>query len=382
MRGLFQFVVFCALTFCITSNALANNEDNRFSFRHTGRIHIDNGAFIDDEKNHPNETKLRRARIGLNGKLPQDLSFRVAVDFGNKELVFKDAFLSYNGIKNTQFRVGDFKPGFMLEEMISSNDMTFIERAPILNAFTNARRLGAAFDTHGENWTTEVGLFGPEAGGQSNDEEWSIAGRSTYAAILEDRNILHFGGSWSYREPGRDHDTFNFDAKANNSIQDSDSVSATITNAKSAGIYTIEAARTIGSLGFQGEYLVADINRNTNENVMLHGGYAQMSWFVTGENRNYSTKNGAYENPTVTNPLNPSTNDWGSLELAARFSYADLNDDDIAGGEITTTDIGVNWYLNKNIRLMGNVIFANTDDKAVTANDDPTIFLFRTQAHF
>jgi phosphate-selective porin OprO/OprP len=51
---------------------------------------------------------------------------------------------------------------------------------------------------------------------------------------------------------------------------------------------------------------------------------------------------------------------WGALELAARYSVSDLNYREtllpaaggIRGGEQTAITLGVNWYVNNNIRFL------------------------------
>ena len=38
-------------------------------------------------------------------------------------------------------------------------------------------------------------------------------------------------------------------------------------------------------------------------------------------------------------------NGWGALELALRWSYLDLTDGEIAGGEMGIASAGLNWWL-------------------------------------
>jgi len=45
----------------------------------------------------------------------------------------------------------------------------------------------------------------------------------------------------------------------------------------------------------------------------------------------------------------------GAWEIAGRFSTLDLNDGAILGGEVDVITIGLNWYLNRNTRVMLNL---------------------------
>ena len=40
------------------------------------------------------------------------------------------------------------------------------------------------------------------------------------------------------------------------------------------------------------------------------------------------------------------------MELAARFDHIDLEDGDISGGEADRITLALNWYLNRNVRMM------------------------------
>jgi phosphate-selective porin OprO/OprP len=46
----------------------------------------------------------------------------------------------------------------------------------------------------------------------------------------------------------------------------------------------------------------------------------------------------------------------GAWEVAYRYSYVDLNDTGINGGQMNQHTIGLNWYLNDNTRLQFNYL--------------------------
>ena len=47
----------------------------------------------------------------------------------------------------------------------------------------------------------------------------------------------------------------------------------------------------------------------------------------------------------------------------------DLNDEDMNGGELSNFTLGVNWYLNPNLRFMLNYVRAMLDDDCYYKGD-------------
>lgn len=354
-----------------------------FSWQPFGRIQVDAAIINDDKRDHPNGAEFRRARLGMKGKVAKDFGYKAEIDFANEGVAFKDVFMNYTGIDGTEIRIGHFKPAFSMEELTSANDITFIERSSVVGSFSTGEQIGAGFFTHGQNWSAAAGMFNDDAGvGSSDDEAWSIAGRITATPVNKDGAVVHLGASASYREPDQANDTFDFDAKAENALQTVDSVSAVITDGDNATLYGLEAAAALGPVSVQGEYLMANVENRAGQDPDFNGGYAQLAWTVTGESRSYKAAKGAFGGIKPARPFDPSNGGYGALELAARYSHLDLNDSSINGGEMNNVTFGVNWYLNNYMRLMANYIIVDTDNNATTADDDPNIFLVRSQVKF
>ena len=81
-------------------------------------------------------------------------------------------------------------------------------------------------------------------------------------------------------------------------------------------------------------------------------------------------------------PENPfGAGGTGAWEIAARWSWLDLNDADVAGGALVTTTVGLNWYLNQYAKFQLNYIQAMLDSP--TAGDsDASIVAARAQVDF
>jgi phosphate-selective porin OprO/OprP len=106
---------------------------------------------------------------------------------------------------------------------------------------------------------------------------------------------------------------------------------------------------------------------------VFDGGYIQVAYTLTGENRAYNKrdgtlareyygKHGPYENAfLVQDPEGRICCGVGAIEIAARYSYVNLNDgsglDRIAGGDMQGLTAGVNWYCDTNFSLMLDYVY-------------------------
>jgi phosphate-selective porin len=70
---------------------------------------------------------------------------------------------------------------------------------------------------------------------------------------------------------------------------------------------------------------------------------------------------------------------WGAWEVALRMSELDLSDDDIDGGRERDATLGVNWYMNRWIKLMGNLVKVMDVDGGPFDDAEPMIYEMRFQ---
>ena len=61
-------------------------------------------------------------------------------------------------------------------------------------------------------------------------------------------------------------------------------------------------------------------------------------------------------------------NGWGAWELAGRYSFVDMSDGPVEGGEHTAYTLGLNWYANQNIRWTLNYIFNDIENDFYDGN--------------
>jgi len=343
------------------------SRDGRFEFNIRGRIFADAGWANDDKDTMDiNATEFRAARLGIEGLAWQDIKYKFEVDFAGEEVTTKDAYLQWKG-------PADITLG--LEEQTSSRYITFLERASITDAFGLARQMGAGLAWNNENVTASFGAFRGGSGTGDDDEGTTLAARLTYGHTVEGFTY-HIGGSVRYRERGDDQGDFRYRQRPHHHL--SDRFVNTERLADSDTFYGVELAGLWGALAVQGEYawLNADLSdtfRASNPALTMDptfsGGYVDVSWFLTGENRAYDPADGGFGRIRVNDPV--FQGGTGAWQIAARFDTIDLADEGIFGGEQDTYIIGLNWYLNRHTRLMFNYSHSDVSQSQIVNANGP-----------
>lgn len=343
-----------------------------------GRLQYDK-TFVtnNNELNLQNNSKLRRGRLGLKGKMAQDWGYKFEIDFAKDASNVTDAYISKSlPEQKASIKIGQQKEPFSLEELTSSRFITFLERAAI-NGFAPGRNIGISYSKHFNNANLYAGVFGDAIGDDSDTDGETVSGTARLAFYdkSEDNNVLHLAGSYRVSEPTGDEVSFKFKPEASIETSSSAVKTGAISNVDKVNQYGLEAAIVEGPLSLQAEYINTEVTRDSGAiDYTLQGYYVQASVFLTGEQRNYSTKSSAFGR---VKPLSTK----GAWELAYRYSYTDANDDGLDNGEMENSSVGVNYYATKNVKLMANYIDVNVDENSVYQND-VEIVAFRAQIDF
>jgi len=349
--------------------------DGDFSLRLGGRVHADAAWFSDDSDDVLNDdsrdAEFRRARLFVSGKILDDWRYRFEYDFAaDDDYRIKAAWVGYNGFKPFTIRAGNVLEPFSLEAMTSSNNITFMERA-LPKAFTQNYKLGILMNTYGDNWSAAAGLFDGNIQNGSKDG-WGAAARVTGAPVRSKRRLLHIGAALEYREP----DEVNYSTRPEANLASRLARTGTLHDVDNTITAGLESAAVYNSFSLQGEYIQVSVERNKQRSDPdFNGWYVYGSWFATGEYRRYNAKKGTFKQ------IRPKSR-YGALEIAARYSEIDLEDENITGGEEDNITLGVNWYLNRNIRFMANHIWVDADPDRSGNSESPNIFQLRAQAVF
>ncbi len=377
------------VTFSLTDGGLsAKTTDGRFAFRIRGRVHWQYAHYEEATSQLGDGTELRRARLELHSTIQKHWHAVVqfALDGGRSSL--KTAALRYDGLGSTSrpldIIVGQFKEPFSISRQSSTNYLPTIERSYVA-ALTPSRAIGVAVTTRRDRWTATLGVFGESATSDAaaeGDEGYSVASRVTVVPVHDDRNVVHFGLSGAQRWLNGDR-TLQVSSTAETGVADLEFLdTGTLAQTHSVGRVGAEAALRLGSVLIVAEWvgLHATRPRRGNRDPFFYGHSVEATWIVTGEVRRYRRDKGVFVG------LAPKS-DCGGLELVARHSRLDLNDDGIRGGSAESVTVGVNWYANKNVRVMTSYTFVDHDKHAdasgaTVGRQSPQIFEARVQLNF
>ena len=153
-----------------------------------------------------------------------------------------------------------------------------------------------------------------------------------------------------------------------------------VLDVNSTNLFAGEIAATSGAIHAQSELICSLVNRiGPASTTLFYGVSAQVGYILTGEHRPYHRKAGVLGR--VVPEHNFGSGGIGAWEIAGRWSLLDLNDNDVRGGQMNTTTLGLNWYLNKFTKFQFNYIHAFLDS-AVNGNSDADLFAMRAQVDF
>lgn len=342
--------------------------DKKFEASIGGRIHFDAYAFDRDIADTTGTSEFRRARLTLAGKaLGWDYKLEQDFSAGTNLDGLRDAYIA-TGLWGGKATIGHFKPYRSMEELTSSNEILMMERpfASATGLFSGRQfQQGVGYQRSGDNYTAGFTVFNLRGASGTRNEGMGASGRVTWAPINNDNETLHFGG-WASQE-NANQGSADMSAVANYAGRRGPSQAiATTTGASRNTItaYGLEAAGAFGPLFFQGEYANATFGQPIGGDQDVSTWYLQGSWLLNGGHKPYKAATGVFGSPKV---------DKGLWELTAR--YDTIENKDIADREATSVILGVNYYVNANLRFMFNY----TRGENEVTGDETGQYALRTQ---
>ncbi|WP_394202488.1 OprO/OprP family phosphate-selective porin [Shewanella waksmanii] len=366
------------------------SKDGQSTMQFTGRFQLDyvnadpfyTGSKL-EYQDGINEVSFRRVRFGVEGYFSNVWKYSLEFDFdGVSEVEVKDANVNYRGFDNSEIKVGFQKFGFGLEATGSSAHLAFLERAST-DTFSPDRAVGASWLYYGDgyNFSAGYGVTALVNDDDLNEKQDVFNARFTMAPINNSDHLLHLGASALYTKNNSNMEETRYRArpntKATGRIIDTGKF-----NTKSTQHYGLEAAYQHRNLLIQAEYMLAKtddlyIKGDNMGSATINSGYAQAVYTLTGESWRYGSKKGTFKTVKPENAL--SKGGWGAWEIAARVDYADFNDTDanIYGGKKTDYVVGVNWYIENNLKAQFNYVHTQADyEQGFEHHSNPDLILY------
>ncbi len=376
-----------------------------------GRLQFDSSwygadANVQNNINRPYEdgVDFRRARLRVDGTMYEVIEWATEYDFVNAARLRNATDTDAEDIAVTGFtdlwvqvkelpllgnvRVGNQKEPIGMEHLTSSRWLPFLERSYNQDAFYGGLFNGftpgiQAFDNYADDmglWA--IGLFKPTDNVYAYnawDGDYAVTGRITYLPWYnyEGASLLHLGVSGRQSSSIRDRVRFRtrdairsglatvWPVPADTGFLLSDS--KTYINAELAAVH--------GPWTMQAEYLanfVHDASSPGGEPAHVdpyyHGGYFQLFYFLTGEHENYNRKTAVFErvipheNFFMVRDCNGSLGyGLGAWQVGARYNFLDLNSEGLNGGILHNGTVGLNWFLNPNLKMQFNYMATHRD---------------------
>ncbi len=363
-----------------------------------GRIHLDYWAFpgVDDsvfpiEGGNPQDRfNFRRLRIGVKGNLYDNMFYKYEGEFaGGINPSYRDAYIGFDDLPLFQkVFIGNHKRPYGLDHLNSSRYNVFIERPFIVEAFNqDSRRIGISSNGVSKdqkyNWRTGVynqQLTQASSGYIGDHYQLELASRLAKTAWYDEssggRGYFHWAVSGSIGTPDgrgglRNQSRYRTRPEARSTRRWLDT--GRIAGANTSTLLGLETVFNYGAFQFTGEYMTARVDRSLGygPSVQFDGAYVQTSYFLTGEHIPWNRRTGTigrikpFENFfSVRDGNGCRQRGRGAWQIAARYSYADLTDDDIIGGEAQSLTLGLNWYWNQHARMQFNYITGDLDPAA------------------
>ena len=367
---------------------------------------------IDGQTHDSDFLGFRRARLRADGTIYETIEYCAEFDFMNS--TSRDSGSGNNIENNTinvtaptdlwfifkefvfgaNLKVGNFKEPIGFEHNTSSRWLNFLERSflqdlyagPFNNGFSQGAMIYNTWDE--ENGTWWLGAFRNNAnvfGYNVGNDEYALDGRVTYTPLYchDCERVVHFGFAGSVRDP--DQATQRFRAR---SLRNGTGNQATIygdTGSFTSNrqyLATAEFVVVDGPLSFESEW-IGSWNRDCFSipgttkgfssgnpatslgSVFTNAYYFETLYFLTGESREYERKNGAFGRvvPLRNFSWKNCCNDPGAWQVGFRYGVADLNDGKVKGGYLQEYTLGLNWFLNPNMKVQWNYAALQRDSQ-------------------
>jgi len=377
--------------------------DNRVQFDGAHYFGLKNGMLVDGEPTMVGGVALRRVRLAVKAIVSKHWYGEVDVNFTNGVFELEDAYTKYFGLKNFEFRAGNFKEDFSMEQTSSSRYTTFMERPMVVSVFAPGRHAGLQVNWLKFNWLrASAGISWQVIDSEDtrfNVTEFNKKGRgmgANYTGKIvwmpwgsEEFYGLHIGYNGSYRNAkktddnrdgdkalGRGYEGNYFSTRNATYVNRLKFISTEYYGVKYDYLQGVELAGYKDGFKFQSEFIsnhsIMDAEKidkyhareynydgfvANKETKFFYGFYAHASYMLFGGKHYYDITESEFKRPS-------RGKDWGDIEVAFRYDYLTLNSEDLYGGSGENYTLGLTYHANSNVRMMLNCQYSRNDKYA------------------
>lgn len=337
--------------------------DGDFTLAPRLRLDADAGTFFGQDRpgGFRSGTNLRRARVGATGTLFGGLGYTALWDFGaadpNDASFPFEAQLNWSPREQLTLRAGAFKLLHLPEFAASSFDLLFLERSTIANlaasVASGTSRIGAGAEWHDARWALSGYATAGTISASGDGRARGLVGRAAWLLLTDEAASLQIGLNGARQfEPGAspgpnrisfgDYPELRLDTRR--FLETEELVGG------AGWAWGPEVAGRLGRFYFEGLYqrLGAEL---PGRDAVFSGWYLQGAYALLGSPRSRDAESAAWGRPRPEGGFDPAAGQFGALELAGRFSRAELRDGDARGGRQDIWTVAANWYPTASARL-------------------------------
>ena len=324
---------------------------------------------------------IARRRVGVEGEIRNLFDFQIERELISGSDGWRDVFVNYKQFDYAQVIAGKFKVPFSLDENTSSTNLDFVHRSLAASFLAPGRDIGV--QVHGRVAKRilryELGVFEHDGRNARTNDPTRVSGGRTIAGRLRVEPFRNAKSAARELElgiafTGSDVEE-GFPGLRGRTVLDTAFFRPDYPVSGRRQRRGIEAQWRPGPFSVKSEWirvsderLALSVEDTALSPITSTGWYVSGTWAITGENK-------ASGLVTPRRPL--PGGGFGAVEVAARIERLEFRSD--AAGQAPSTSpradvilgnadraltFGVNWYMNRWIKVQGNIIRESIDNPA------------------
>lgn len=324
---------------------------------------------------NPDADDIARRRVGIDGRLGQIVDYQLEYELAASE--WRDVYVNFRQFKAVQVQAGKFKVPFSLEETTGATNLDFVYRSRIASRLAPGRDRGVA--VHGrvlnDIVTYEAGLFRNDGANARPSRSARVFGGRTTAARIK---VEPFHASKSV-------------------LADFQAGAAVSTTTVPEGFPAVRARTVLGASFFESDVWVKGRRRRTGlearwrpgpfsiqteyirlsderrgqgvddgdlDPLVADGWYVSGAWVITGEEKSDGLDKPRHRFGAVEVTSRVETLRFGNTGVSEDLSRSDRAIAVLGNADHALT-YGVNWYLNRWVKVQFNLIRERIHDPVI-----------------